>query len=366
MPREDHINRRQMLATTVVGASGLLAGKYLHGGERDASTSKNAVATDPNIQGPFLILSTPFTATGEMDYEVLAKEARFVDWCGLSGMVWPQSNDSIDLLTQEEKFQGMEVLAETAKNLRTSLCLGVQGKNTDEMLALAEHAERLAPAAIISRPLDECKTENDLREYWRALGAVAKRPVILQTTNGNHAYKGPIPSPRLLVELAEEFPFFGYVKEEAGKIVPRMRELLAARPPIRRVFSAHGAAGWLYESRLGTEGVITERAVYADVFACIWNAMQNGDHATARDAYSKFLLMMSITNQLGGLRGAQLYLWKKRGVFKTTISRRGPRSAASASPKYSDLKLPQDAVAELEYRFEALKPYLKPGSPDLS
>ena len=46
------------------------------------------------------------------------------------------------------------------------------------------HAERLAPAAIISRPPDSGRTEDDLRNYWRALAAVVQRPVILQTTGG--------------------------------------------------------------------------------------------------------------------------------------------------------------------------------------
>ena len=38
---------------------------------------------------------------------------------------------------------------------------------------------------------------------------------------------------------------------------------------------------------------------------------------------------------------------QKRGVFKTTVSRRGDYS-------FSPLK-----IAEIDYRFEALKPYLR-------
>ena len=34
--------------------------------------------------------------------------------------------------------------------------------------------------------------------------------------------------------------------------------------------------GWLYESHLGTEGLITERAVYADVLTRIWDLMESG------------------------------------------------------------------------------------------
>ena len=40
-------------------------------------------------------------------------------------MIWPQSGDSVDLLTPDEKLQGMEVLAKTARHLQTTaLCLG--------------------------------------------------------------------------------------------------------------------------------------------------------------------------------------------------------------------------------------------------
>jgi dihydrodipicolinate synthase/N-acetylneuraminate lyase len=285
-------------------------------------------------------------------------------------MIWPQSGDSVDLLTTDEKLQGMELLAQTSRNLRTTaLCLGVQGKDTADMLLFAKHAEKLEPAAIISRPPDSGKTQDDMRQYWRALASVAQRPVILQTTGGV-AYKGPVPSPQLLMELATEFPHFGYVKEEAAPVIARTRALLAARPPIRRVFSARGGLGWLYELRLGTEGLITERAIYADVLTRIWEYQQSGsDPAALRDAYSKFLLMtnLSQTHPGGSLRGPQLYLWKKRGVFRTMVSRHyGPGRSVPATPIYSELKLSEEDIAEIEYRFEALKPHQKPGSPSFA
>jgi dihydrodipicolinate synthase/N-acetylneuraminate lyase len=314
-------------------------------------------------------LSTPFTAAGAVDFEVLANQARFVDWCGCPGMIWPQSGDSVDLLTTDEKLQGMEVLAKTSRGFRTALCLGVQGKDTGEMLVFAKHAEKLAPAAIISRPPDSGRTEDDLRQYWHALAAVAQRPVVIQTTGGV-AYKGPVPSVPLLIELAREFPQFGYVKEEAGSVIARTRALVAAKPPIRCVFSARGGVGWLYELRLGTEGLITERAVYADVVTRIWELQQSGsDPAALRDAYSKFLLMVNLSETVpgGALRGFQLYLWKKRGVFRTMVSRHyGPGNTIPASPSFSELTLTAEDMAEIDYRFEALKPYLKPGAPSFT
>ena len=176
MSTERHITRRQMLRAAMAGASGVIGGTILQGGEQGTGLPANAATADPKVRGPFPILSTPFTASGAVDFDVLANQARFVDWCGCPGMIWPQSGDSVDLLTNDEKLQGMEVLAKAARGFRTALCLGVQGKDTAEMLIFAEHAEKLAPAAIISRPPDSGTTEDDLRQYWRALAASRSGP----------------------------------------------------------------------------------------------------------------------------------------------------------------------------------------------
>jgi len=355
-----------MLENTFAGAAGVMAGTALQGCKSAAPLCTGPVIGDPRVRGPFPILSTPFTVSGAVDFDVLAKQAQFVDWCGSPGMIWPQSGDSVDLLTTEEKMRGMEVLAEAMRGRRSALCLGVQGKDTEEMLAYAQHVERLAPAAIISRPPDSGKTEDDLRQYWRALAAVAKRPVIIQTSGGT-AYKGPGPSVKLLIELGRESPYFGYIKEETNPIVPRMKELLAAKPTIKRVFSAMGGFGWLYQARVGSEGLITERAVYADLLARIWELMQSGSDPDAlHDAFSKLLLMLNLRETIPGnqLRGFHLYVWKKRGVFKNMLSREyGPKGAIPAKPILSEQSLSAEDIAEIESRFAALKPYLKPGSP---
>ncbi len=316
----------------------------------------------PRFRGPFPILSTPYTETGAVDFETLTRSALFVDWCESPGMIWPQSNDSVDLLTRDEKLEGMEVLAATAEKLQTTaLCLGVQGTDTDDMLVYARHAKKLPSVAVISRPPDTGKTQDDLRQYWRALAEViTDRPVMIQTT----ARRGGVsPSTELLIELAQEFPNFGYVKEESGDVIGRTRALLAS-PHIRSVFSARGAYGWLYESRLGTEGLVTERSAYADLLAVIWKLMRSGsDPEKLKDAYSKLTLMLNLSRVLpGDLRGYSLHLLKMRGVWRNRLSREyGPNGSTPDKPILRDLTLNAEEVAEIEWRFESLKPYLKPG-----
>ncbi|MBQ9813886.1 MAG: dihydrodipicolinate synthase family protein [Thermoguttaceae bacterium] len=361
-------SRRSFLGTLTAGALGVAASDSFtqHAdsqvfAEEGATNAQREVIGDPRVRGPFPILSTPFLESGEVDYETLADQAKFVDWCESPGMIWPQAGDAVDLLTMDEKMQGMEVLAATMKERKTALCLGVQGKDIDEMLVYAKKAEELEPTAIISRPPDDGKTEEDLADYWRALMKVVNRPVIIQTSGGTK-YKGPAPSLELLIQLGKESPYFGYVKEESAPIEARMQKLVAAKPDIKRVFSAMGGHAWLYQLRLGTEGLITERAPFADVLAAVWRNYQAGDVLAAADAYSKLVLMLNMRESIGGnsLRGFTLYIWQKRGVFKNRLSREyGPNSSIPEKPIISDFKLNDFQIAELDMRFEAMKPYLK-------
>lgn len=364
MAIKQQITRRTIIKGAVTGLSALLAESVVLKSPLQAEQNQPRANADPKIRGPFPILSTPYTESGEVDFDVLAKQAKFVAWGGCSGMIWPQSGDSIDLLTRDEKMKGMEVLADTVRDLPIALCLGVQGKDTEEMLAFAEHAEKLQPEAIISRPPDNGKTEEDLLQYWKSLAAVAKRPVILQTTGGV-SYKGPLPSPELMIQLAEEYPHYGYIKEEAGDVFARMRKSIAAMPPVRRVFSARGGFHWLEETRLGSEGVITERAAYADLLTFIWQRMQSGEEPEVlKDAFQKFVNMVNA--KPGGLRGTGLYIWKKRGVFKNLVSREyGSGKSIPSSPIVRELKLAPEQTAEIEKRFEDLHPYLKEVTPNL-
>ena len=96
------------------------------------------------------------------------------------------------------------------------------------------------------------------------------------------------------------------------------------------------------------DGVITGNAMYADLMANLWNLHEQDKPERTRDAYSKFLLMRNAAQQIPG---ADLYVMKKRGVFKTAAARREGGKAAEAN-------LSPEAVAEIDFRFAAIEPYL--------
>jgi dihydrodipicolinate synthase/N-acetylneuraminate lyase len=293
------------------------------------------------MRGAFIIMATPYTTAKAVDYEDLAGEVEFLHRCGVQGMVWPQMASEYASLTREERMQGMEVLAKASRGKKPALVLGVQADDKQGMLEYARHAEDLAPDAIIAMPPKNAASLDDYRDYYSALCELANRPVFIQTTGGA---KGLEPSVEFIVGLARKFPNFGYVKEEYEPVVSRMRELAAYRPdPIKSVFSGNAGRGWSYELRLGFDGTMPG-AMFADVYALLWELHLAGKREQFREVFSKLLMMINLDRQIPGVRN---YMFKRRGVFKTAVSRRGDYTFS-----------PQD-IEEIEYNFAALKPYLR-------
>src|SRR5258705_335228 len=151
------------------------------------------------------------------------------------------------------------------------------------------------------------------------------------------------PSVDLMVRLAREFQNFPYIREKPRPLVARMKAEVKPRPPLKSVFGATGGDGWLYELRLGLDGEMTAQGMYADVMVAIWNHYQAGRREQAADAFAKLLLMQNCEAQIPG---TERYIFKKRGVFKSTASRRGAPAGKVIIPE-----LPPDAIAEIEFRF---------------
>tara|TARA_B110000967_G_scaffold207844_1_gene258242 strand:- start:305 stop:1249 length:945 start_codon:yes stop_codon:yes gene_type:complete len=299
-----------------------------------------AANADKQMRGALMILSTPYTASGEVDYEDLVKEVAFCDQCGVQGIVWPQNSSEQRYLTKAERMRGFEVLAEANRGRSMSLTLGVQADDTASMLEYARVAESLEPDGMIAIPPTSADSLAQIRAYYAALCEITSRPIFVQTSGGPEI-ELPID---FLVQLARDFPQCGYIKEEYGDVHTRMLALQEFQPdPILSVFGATLGRGWLYEMRIGTDGVMTGGTMYGDVYARLWQLHLEGRQVELRECYSKLLLIQNLDTLIPGVR---LYVLRKRGVFKTTNSRRGEYSFS------------EQQIAEIEYRLEALKPYM--------
>lgn len=374
------MQRRTFFKNLSLAGSSALLGGCVSGSNKIKgvkSVAKVEGKGDPKMRGPFPILSTPYKTSGEVDFQTLANEAKFVSDCGCN-MIWPQSGDAIDLLSNEEKFKGMEAIAQALQNSKSTIAFGCNGKDIPDMVEHVKHVETLADKykntniALISRPADNTKTQDDVKKYFLELQKHTNRPTIIQTVGGNTCEIKAI-DVDLLIYLAKQNPkVFGYIKEETGDAIEcnvRMTKEIASKPIIHTVFSAWGGVQWLYQSRrIGSEGLISERAAYADLLAYIWKRMENGDaDGTLTDAFSKLLLAYNFTyysrgGTLSHLRGANLYVLQKRGIFKNRISReyilQKGKEVIPQKPIICEFAMTQQQIDEIDTCLEYMAPYL--------
>lgn len=301
--------------------------------------ARYAGAAQKPIRGIFPVMATPYTLAKQIDYEDLAAEVGFLDRCGVQGVVWPQMASEYTKLSKDERMRGMQVIARAAKGRRPALVFGVQASDIPTAVEYAHRAEALGADAIIAIPPTEAQSLEDFRQYYRSLAKVTTRPLFIQTSGGA---PGVVPTVEFLVELARELPQVVYVKEEFSPVVERMIALAKQRPPIKGVFSGNHGLGLLYEMRLGMDGTCPA-APCADVYVSIWNHYHAGEVERALDIFSKLLLIINLEQQIPG---TYLYLLKKRKVFKTTVSR------------LRESQLTTAAMEEIEFNFNALRPYL--------
>ena len=303
--------------------------------------STSRVLRDADMRGLFVILATPYAESGAVDFDDLAFQVNWLDHAGAHGLVWPQNSSDYTRLTTREIMQGMEVLAEANQDSSMTLCLGVQQDVTSDMVRLARYAETLEPDMMIAMPPKVGSSLQDYREYYSALAEVTSRPVMLQTQPN---LPGIEFKTEFILELADQYPHLGYVKEEAQPVFDRIQALVG-QPQIKRVFSAMRGRYFAYDLRLGVDGIVSGMSMYIDVFAQMWDAYLAEDWDEVRNIHGKVLVMLTCESEIPG---AGRYLLKRRGIFKTDVQRGREHSFS------------QVQIDEIEHNLKGLEPYLVP------
>jgi Dihydrodipicolinate synthase/N-acetylneuraminate lyase len=266
------------------------------------SAAKLGADTKP-LRGIFPILQSPYSNSGQLDTETLAKEVKFLDRLGVHGVVWPQLASEWSELKPEERSAGAESIMAAAKGARCAVVLGVQGPDLEVARRYARQAERLGPAAIIALPPRDSSNLDRVADYYRGIANECALPLFVQTIGDM--------SVEFVVRMRKDIPTLRFVKDEAGHTLSRISEYRRIAPDLVVFTGAHGKT-MIDELSRGASGTMPA-APFADLYVQLWNDWQAGKREQAMEDLSRISLLVNQVSAYG--LPSLKYLLHLRGVF---------------------------------------------------
>lgn len=269
-------------------------------------------------RGIYTILLTPFDEDQSLDEESLRREVDFVIAAGAHGIVAPVNTSEFSLLSDEERRRLAEIVVAQARE-RVPVVIGTAAPAVGTAEALTRHARSIGAAGVIAMPPYVIPlSPAGVRDYYaRIADAADGLPVVVQNVGGQ---VGVPLRPEAVAQLAGAVPAVRYVKEETLPSTHRISDVLRlGGDHLDGVFGGSGGRCLVDELRRGACGLMSGCHL-VDAQVKVFELLAGGDEDGARDAFNRQLPAQTIWGLLG-IRVAKEIL-RRRGVFKTTVSRR--------------------------------------------
>ena len=227
--------------------------------------------------GVFPAMLTPFTASGDIDHDTLAAEARLLEAAGVDGLVPVGSTGESATLSHEEHVEVVETVVAAVENV--PIIAGSGSNNTREAIDLSAGAAAAgADGLLLISPYYNRPEPAGMAAHYRAIADAVDLPQILYNVPGR---TGRNMTPETTVELAEHENIVGY-KAASGDLGLISEVVERTRAADFAVISGDDGLT-LPIMAVGGTGAISVAANIAPVrVGALVAAAQRGDYETAR------------------------------------------------------------------------------------
>ena len=238
------------------------------------------------IRGIVPPMTTPFSASGEIDETAFRAQARFLLGAGVHGLAVAGSTGEGHALATEEVCRLTEIAVEEAEG-RMPVVAGIIVDSTRQAIERGSAAARAGASALQVTPVHYLFRPDDehMKEHFREMAEAVATPIVIY-----NVVPWTYLSPELLVEIMEEIPGVAGVKQSAGDL-KLFADLMASAPNGARIMSAVDAL--MYPSfALGAHGAIAAILTAAPrALVEMWDAVAAGDHPGALDLHGRLLAL---------------------------------------------------------------------------
>jgi len=287
------------------------------------------------LHGTYVVMVTPFTGDGEVDYSGMRKNIEW--WIGqkIHGLIPLGSTGEFASLSDAQKRRITETVIEQV-NGRLPVVVGATAETTEKAIEYSLQAQDLgATALLILPPFYYAPSQDEIYSHYQRISKRVELPIMI--------YNNPFTSnvdiqPETIARMAE-LPNISYVKESSGDIkrITAIRELTNGSITVFCGWEdmawesfAVGAEGWVC-----VIGNILPRAA-AELYELV---VANKDLNGGYDLYKRMLPILRYLEYAG----------KTQKALKYGLDKLGLCGGASSSPK---LPLTEEEKLEIDKLLE--------------
>ncbi len=267
-------------------------------------------------RGIFVIVVTPFTESYEIDEASLRKEVRFCIEAGAHGLVGPANASEFPTLSDDERKRWLAIVIDEAAG-RIPVIAATTSGHALPAAALSKWSQEAGADGIMAMPPSILSPgPQGCYDYYATISKAISIPIFIQN------YSGPAGTPMptaWLARMCQEIEWVQYLKEET---LPEPRAisatLAAAGAACKGVFGGQGGVYLLDEYRRGSQGNMPGCQI-TDIHVAIWNKLEAGDDAGARQLYNRVLPLINF-ERMHGVATYKEVLYR-RGIFANRVSR---------------------------------------------
>jgi len=271
--------------------------------------------------GIYHILATPFLDDGSLDAEGIPRLVDAVLGSGVTGITILGIAGEAHRLTDEERRRVVDAVVKEVRG-RVPVAVGVSASGTHLACGYAAMAREHGADAVMVAPPAGARNLDAVAEYYQAVAAAARLPVVLQDEPVTTQVVMP---PAFLARLVAEVEAAQAVKLEEAPTpvkITRLRELGGRQVPI---FGGLGGVYFFEELSRGADGAMTGFP-YPEALRAIREAFVAGRRDDARALFYRWLPLIRYESQPGSTPGTAI------GIRKEILRRRGWIASARVRP----------------------------------
>ena len=249
------------------------------------------------FRGIYVIVVTPFTDALELDEDALRSTLKFCFDAGVHGVVATANASEVGYLSEAERRRSAEIVVSEAARSGTPSVVGVSAASWKLAVTFASHAAEIGAGAIMAMPPTfHPASPAEIRTFYRELAHATDLPLILQNGFGPGATSM---SAALMCQIIEEVPTARFIKEETLYPAEAMGEIARlAGDKLLGVMGGMAGRTLMQEFRQGARGTMPA-CEFADIHVALWNALENGQFAEARDIFRHLLPLLDLERSYG-------------------------------------------------------------------